>query len=102
MENTQVRFANISIKASDEFMQAVNEQKEFTKGEFLIYKKKKNNNLYHAPQDFRKTHYSINIPAKKIQDYDLIESFKQIKFLKVFLRCLDFHPGRCSIVWVHF
>ena len=28
MENTQVRFANISIKASDEFMQAVSEEKE--------------------------------------------------------------------------
>ena len=29
MENTQVRFANISVKASDEFMFAVDEQREF-------------------------------------------------------------------------
>ena len=40
MENTQVRFANISVKASDEFMKAVEEQKQFSAGEFLIYKKK--------------------------------------------------------------
>ena len=39
MENTQVRFANISVKASDEFMNAVEEQSQFIKGEFLIYKK---------------------------------------------------------------
>ena len=41
MENTQVRFANISIKASDEFMAAVDEQCQFHQGEFLLYKKKK-------------------------------------------------------------
>ena len=29
MENTQVRFANISVKASDEFMNAVNEENKF-------------------------------------------------------------------------
>ena len=28
MENTQVRFANISVKASDEFMQAVSEERK--------------------------------------------------------------------------
>ena len=27
MENTQVRFANISVKASDEFMRAIDEQR---------------------------------------------------------------------------
>jgi len=43
MENTQVRFANISIKASDEFMNAVDEQRQFYEGEFLIYKKRKSN-----------------------------------------------------------
>ena len=38
MENTQVRFANISIKASNEFMFAVNEEKKFGKDKFLVYK----------------------------------------------------------------
>ena len=35
MENTQVRFANISIKASDEFMHAVDEENEFGKKQIL-------------------------------------------------------------------
>ena len=82
MENTQVRFANISIKASDEFMQAVDEQCQFHKGEFLIYKKKKGNILLNAHQDFENTHYSINIPSKKIQDYKLVDSFSTFARLK--------------------
>jgi len=85
MENTQVRFANISIKASDEFMQAVDEQKEFHQGEFLIYKKKKNSNLDHAKQDFDKIHYSINIPSKNIEDYKLSENFSTFARLKNWL-----------------
>ncbi len=82
MENTQVRFANISIKVSDEFMQALDEQCEFHQGEFLIYKKKKNNNLYNAPQDFKNTHYSVTIPSKDIQDYELVDSFATFARLK--------------------
>ena len=35
MENTQVRFANISVKASDEFMHAVNEENKFGKDKFF-------------------------------------------------------------------
>ena len=85
MENTQVRFANISIKASNEFMQAVDEQCQFHQREFLIYKKKKNNNLYNAPQDFEDTHYSINIPSKDIQDYELVDSFATFARMKNWL-----------------
>jgi len=85
MENTQVRFANISIKASDEFMQAVDEQCQFHQREFLIYKKKKNNNLYNAPQDFEDTHYSINIPSKDIQNYELLDSFTTFARMKNWL-----------------
>ena len=43
MENTQVRFANISIKASDEFMSAVDEQRKFGEAEFMVYKKNNKN-----------------------------------------------------------
>ena len=75
MENTQVRFANISVKASDEFMHAVDEQKQFHQGEFLIYRKKKNSTLKNAPQDIENIHYSINIPSKNINDYEIIECF---------------------------
>jgi hypothetical protein len=40
MENIQVRFANISIKASNEFMHAVDEQRHFSEDTYLVYKKK--------------------------------------------------------------
>ena len=85
MENTQVRFANISVKASDEFMQAVDEQKQFHQGEFLIYKKKKNSTLKNAPQDIDNIHYSINIPSKNINNYELIESFPTFARVKNWL-----------------
>lgn len=85
MENTQVRFANISVKASDEFMQAVDEQKQFHQGEFLIYKKKKHSTLKNAPQDIDNIHYSINIPSKDINNYELIESFSTFARVKNWL-----------------
>ena len=37
-ENTQVRFANISLKVSDEFMQAVDEQ-NLHPNKILVYRK---------------------------------------------------------------
>ena len=50
MENTQVRFANISIKVSNEFMFAVNEEKKFGKDKFLVYKKELLGHRF--PKDF--------------------------------------------------
>ena len=85
MENTQVRFANISVKASDEFMQAVDEQREYNQGEFLIYKKKKNNILKNAPQDVDGVHYSINIPSKNISNYELMDTFTTFARMKNWL-----------------
>jgi len=85
MENTQVRFANISIKASDEFMQAVDEQKQFSNGEFIIYKKEKNNIVHNAPQDVEKNHYSINIPSKNIENYKVMDTFGTFARMKNWL-----------------
>ena len=85
MENTQVRFANISVKASDEFMQAVAEQREYHQGEFLIYKKKKNNILKNAPQGVDNVHYSINIPSKNISNYELMDTFTTFARMKNWL-----------------
>ncbi len=85
MENTQVRFANISVKASDEFMQAVDEQREYHQGEFLIYKKKKNNILKNAPQGVDNVHYSINIPSKNISNYELMDTFTTFARMKNWL-----------------
>jgi len=85
MENTQVRFANISVKASDEFMQAVDEQREYFQGEYLVYQKKKNNILNNAPQDIDNIHYSINIPSKNISNYALMDSFSTFSRMKNWL-----------------
>ena len=85
MENTQVRFANISIKASDEFMQAVDEQRQYHQGEYLVYRKKNKVTLKNAPQDIDNIHYSINIPSKDINDYELMESFSTFARLKNWL-----------------
>ena len=85
MENIQVRFANISIKASDEFMLAVDEQRQFHNGEFLIYKKAKSNHIQNATQDFENIHYSTNIPSKNINDYELIDSFATFARLKAWV-----------------
>ncbi len=84
MENTQVRFANISIKASDEFMQAVYEQKTYGKNKILVYKKFNKNLMAHAYLE-ETQHYSIQIPAKDIEEYELFKVFGDISSLNDFL-----------------
>jgi len=81
MENTQVRFANISIKASDEFMQAVSEEKEFGDQTYLIYKKYNKNTRMEAIQDEETLHYSSGIPSKNIDEYKLLSPFKTLSGL---------------------
>ena len=85
MENTQVRFANISIKMSDEFMHAVEEQKSFQNREYLVYKKENNISLTEAPQD-KNNHYSSGIPSKNIQDYKILKSFSEFDKLQEWLK----------------
>ena len=85
MENTQVRFANISIKASDEFMQAVSEEREFGEQTYLVYKKLNKDTRMDAIQDEEEIHYSSGIPSKKIDDYELLESFKTLESLNDWL-----------------
>ena len=75
MENTQVRFANISIKVSDEFMHAVEEQKKYHNREYLIYEKNDRGILKEALQTDKK-HYSVEIPSKSIEKYKMLKSFK--------------------------
>ena len=86
MENTQVRFANISIKASDEFMQAVSEETEFGEDTYLIYKKKNKIINMDAIQDEDDIHYSVGIPSKNINDYELLESFKTFSELNEWMK----------------
>ena len=85
MENTQVRFANISVKASDEFMCAVNEENKFGKDKFLVYKKFNKTSTMEAMQDEEKIHYSYGIPSKKLDDYELLSDFDNLSDLDKWL-----------------
>lgn len=84
MENTQVRFANISIKVSDEFMQAVDEQNRYGTEKIVVYKKFNKENLAKACQD-KEYHYSYEIPAKDIEEYELFQTFDTLNALNDYL-----------------
>ncbi len=86
MENTQVRFANISIKASDEFMHAVEEQKMYGDSEFVVYKKNIKETIHKALQGDNDVHYSSGIPSKNPSDYEVTKTFKSFKQLKFWLK----------------
>ena len=85
MENTQVRFANISIKASDEFMHAVDEQRKYGQEEFIVYKKLNKQTVMSAPQDEEEIHYSTGIPSKDPADYELLKTFSSFTKMKNWL-----------------
>ena len=85
MENTQVRFANISVKASDEFMQSVQEETEYGPDTYMIYKKNNKTHRMDAIQDEDDIHYSSGIPSKKISDYELFQTFKSFKELNLWM-----------------
>jgi len=77
MENIQVRFANISIKASDEFMSAVDEQRNYSENTYIVYKKNNKEFVSQARQS-EEVHYSPAIPSKKIQDYEKLANFDSL------------------------
>ena len=85
MENTQVRFANISIKVSNEFMFAVDEEKKYGKDKFLVYKKYNKTSVMEAQQDEETLHYSYGIPSKNIDDYELLNKFDNVSDLDQWL-----------------
>ncbi|MBI3052351.1 hypothetical protein HYY74_07930 [Candidatus Woesearchaeota archaeon] len=82
-ENTQVRFANISLKISDEFMQAVEEQNMFG-GKLLVYLKGKDVSSIGIAQGGT-AHYSFGIPSKPIGKYRLFRAFGSVEELNSFL-----------------
>ncbi len=84
MENTQIRFANISLKVSDEFIHAVEEQNRYGRESFLVYKKSDKLTVMEAFQS-KSTHYSYGIPSKDIGKYELLKEFKTIDELNSFL-----------------
>ena len=82
MENTQVRFANISIKASDEFMNAVDEERKYGQNKYLVYKKSHKKIINHAKQDEKTIHYFESLPYEILQ-YDEPFNFSKINNLAV-------------------
>jgi ribonucleoside-diphosphate reductase alpha chain len=93
MENTQIRFANISIKTSDEFMQAVREETEYKRDTILVYRKRHKLRLTEALQD-KGHYYSLGIPSKDINDYELLESFADTEKMNVWLESNFNHSVR--------
>ena len=83
-ENTQVRFANISIKATDEFMQAVDEQTRYGPAALLVYRKFSRPTVHSAFPD-AKHHYSFGIPAKDITGYEFAGDFSSLDSLNKWL-----------------
>lgn len=83
-ENTQVRFANISLKVSDEFMQAVEEQNRYGTEKILVYLKDKGVSGLGIMQGGA-MHYSYGIPSKPIEKYTLLKVFDTLKELNGFL-----------------
>ena len=83
MENTQVRFANISIKVSDECMNAFDEERKYLKNEYLVYLNKKQSNKKNV-NDY--DHFSVKMPSKKIENYELLKSFESFSEMKKWIK----------------
>ena len=90
VENTQIRFANISIKVSDEFMSAVEEQKNYGKDKILVYAKPKGGAVEGPSSDEENYSYGISIDSKN--DYSLLHSFNSIEELNGFLKNQQIEP----------
>jgi len=74
VENTQIRFANISVKVTDEFMKAVKEEKLYGRDRIIVYRKKNKERLMKAYQKDG-YFYSLGIPNKDIRDYEELQVF---------------------------
>jgi len=82
-ENTQVRFANISVKVTDEFMNSVKEEKTYSKNKIFVYKRFKLDEPEETRQGY--IHYSYSIPSKDINNYELLGKFDSVSELNNFL-----------------
>ena len=84
MENIQVRFANISIKASNEFMSAVDEQRNYSEDTYIVYKKN-NKDLVTQARQSEEIHYSPGIPSKNVNEYEELMTFQNLVDLQKWL-----------------
>lgn len=84
IENTQVRFANISIKVSDEFMAAVEEQNLYGKNKILVYIKKEKGGAVKGKTSIEQN-YSYGISDKDLSKYELTQKFNNFEELNLYL-----------------
>ncbi|MEA3501063.1 MAG: adenosylcobalamin-dependent ribonucleoside-diphosphate reductase [Candidatus Marinimicrobia bacterium] len=84
VENNQVRFANTSIKVSDEFLQSVEEEKKYPYNQILVYKKLNKTKLLKAYQS-KKHLYSQGMPNKDIKEYEIFKTFDDFSNLNNWL-----------------
>ena len=89
IENTQVRFANISIKVSDEFMNCVEEQNLYGTDKILVYKKLDKTGPVKGPSADNHN-FSYSIGNKNIKNYQLVENFNTVEELNSYLLENDF------------
>ncbi len=83
-ENTQVRFANISLKVCDEFMNAVEEQAKYSQNTILVYRRLKDDTPEKTKQG--EIRYSIGIPSKDLNNYQIAYKAENIGDLNLFLK----------------
>ena len=88
-ENIQIRFANISLKVCDEFMNAVEEQMNHGPNTILVYKRNKEDEPEKTKQG--EIQYSIGIPSKDLKNYTLLSVAKDFVELNGFLK--DYGKG---------
>ncbi len=85
VDNAQIRFANISVKVSDEFMNAVREQNEYGTDKILVYRKNYKGIHWSFYQD-KDGHYSYGIPSRDLRYYEFLGAFDSVDELNEFLR----------------
>ncbi len=83
-ENTQVRFANVSLKVCDEFMNSVEEQIKYSPNTILVYRRTKDDTPEKTKQG--EIQYSIGVPSKNLANYQLIFKAETIGDLNLFLK----------------
>lgn len=97
IENFQIRYANISIKFTDEFFHALQEAINY-KDKILMYKVRD----YFIPkydQDYVNVHYSYDIPSKPIDKYILVKVFNNVSELSEYMEAYGIKNIDLDDVW---
>ncbi len=85
INNYQIRYANVSVKFTDEFFMALDEQDKYGKDAIIVYRKLVKGKEPDVYQD-RDWHYSYSIPSKDPENYELDGVFKSIEELNDYLK----------------